>query len=329
VSVVLGGAAIAAGARALYAGRMESALEMEIAAVKDSGLLERERAAEDAELVEARNRLDEILRRIREADAVSEGCAFGAPCMQRPEQSDRLAAGLAARAELLAELDELPELLWDSAREPSRSTRQASGWNGERMPSNSLIALRSATNLLCGQAWQAAREPQGGSEAGYRLALALAMARVCANGGGFELGIRIGMEGIVVDTLERLRAEGTVDRRLLDAPLLRELARDDHGDRLRLAVECDLAAAVENLSEGRDVWSGSLEGPSRIEALSTSLDFVRFQREQLLEDLTKRHMPPFVPGVLPTAPGHEMSRDIHALWRDLSDNLRARILCTE
>jgi hypothetical protein len=324
-SVLLGGVAIAAGARSLYTRHLEAELDAEIEAVRASGLLERERAGEDPELVAARMQLEEILRRIIDADP--EGF-FGAPWMQRPDQAEQLAAGLAERAALLAELDDLPALLWDSPREPCRSPRQRGVPEGERLPSNSLGVLRAATNLLCGQAWHAAREPAGAAEAGYRLALAWALARVTDHGTGLELSLRASWEGIVVETLDQLLAEGIVDPRTLTAPLVAELARDDRGDRLHQAVECELVFLVDALERGADLWF-SAEDVSRVDELRLALDCISAFRANLREDLTKRHRPPFRPGVLPTGPVWESSVDHFALARDLSDNRRARILCAE
>ena len=64
-----------------------------------------------------------------------------------------------------------------------------------------------------------------------------------------------------------------------------------------------------------------------MEARRTSLDYLRVHRAKLLDDLTKRHRPVIVPGRAPIVPGNEEILDLQALWRDLGDDLRARILC--
>ncbi|HVS19635.1 MAG TPA: hypothetical protein VMT18_13610, partial [Planctomycetota bacterium] len=188
---------------------LERQLEEEVRAIRAMGLIEREERNEGSELAAARNRLDAVLRDIDSVGTTPEGPAFGGPATQRPEWKVNLAAGLEERAGLLAELDATLELLRDATREPSASDRP-------RLP-GSLGKLRSATNLLCGKAWLAARVPEGGGEAGHWLAQALVMLRVTDNGLGFGLAVRVGLERIVVDTLERLRAEGLVDRETLDA----------------------------------------------------------------------------------------------------------------
>lgn len=326
VSAVLGGAAIAAGARALHLQGLERQLADEVRAVRATGLIEREQIREPAELVAARDRLDAVLLRVTEVHHTEEGLAFGGPGTQRPEWRERLAAGLEARAELLTELDAALAALRDAPREPSLSLRSQPPPHEFHGPSNSLLALRAATNLLCGQAWQAAREPCGGHEAGHWLGRALRLVRVTDDGGGFELAIRVALEAIVTDTLERIRDEEIVDRDALDAAVLDELAYDVSGDRLRLSVECDLAEVARRVEAGRGAYDESLDD---VRDLQQTLDYLRFGREALDADLTQHHAPPFRREVLAMQPAHEHSLDFFALSRDQAGALRARMRCDE
>jgi hypothetical protein len=309
--------------------RADSALQAEFAELAVSGLWPEKAPAESEGLAAARMELERLLAAVEPQDSNLGGFAFGAPWMMDDAGEEgvaRLAAGLKERSQLLADIEALPDVLWHAWGEPPQAPNYVppAGWR--RRPTDSMLALRSMTNLLCAQAWYVAREPEGGAEAGRWLARALAVARVTDSGESFDLKLRLLPESIALDRFEQLRAEGIVDVEALSAPVLAELARGDGCDRLRLGLSHDLVLLEKNYRAGLSALAEPVTGRQRAPALEGLLVAVLFTREMLEGGLEIRRAEPTELRAQRATPSHELSMHSLVECQDLRDERRSRLL---
>lgn len=234
----LGGAALAAGAMGLRIERVERELAAEFVELRARGVLAQPPAPESDALRAARGVLARLLEDVTPDG--SEHALFGTPGMIRSVTLAELGRGLELREDWYAALDALPEALWSAASEPRPLEGTGRTRDEARRPSDSLGALREATNHLCARAWYVAHDPRRTAEAGHWLARGIALARVTDSGSHMDLLLRVVMEQILLDRAERIAELEGLDKELLLRDVRRELARGDERERLALVLQSDL-----------------------------------------------------------------------------------------
>ena len=234
----LGGAGLAAGITWLRIDHVERQLEAEFAELGSRGLLVQPSTAEGDEQRAARETLADLL--VAVAPDGSTYPLFGTPGMLQEASPEELRLGLERRAGWYAAVEALPAVLWSAAGEPRAPEGGERPQGYVRRPSDSMGALREATNHLCAMAWHVGQDPRRTAEAGRWLARGIALARATDSGSHMDLQLRVMMEQIVLERAERLSAIEGVDRDVLLRDVREELARWDERDRLARALESDL-----------------------------------------------------------------------------------------